>query len=142
FSLIERRPVDVMMLWWKASFEPLDGEPCLILASSIQKHLYHPKPRRNDERQMPRLFRSLHDIAKSFERPGLIGFSKTPSFKDMHADAVCVGADALAPGPFDQDAKFFARKPQGIFFRGLLQPAHNLSGFHPSAVQPDQQALA
>src|SRR6185312_10144355 len=142
FSLSERRTVDVLTFGWKAPFESLNGETCLIVASSMQEHLYHPKPCRNDKRQMPHLFRSLNDISKSFERRRLIGFSKTPSFKHMHADAVCIGADAFAPSPFDQGADLFARELQEMLFRSLLEAAHNLSGFRPSAVQSDQQAHA
>src|SRR6476660_3329245 len=131
-----------MTFEWKASFELLDGQTCLIIASRLQEQIHQPEGGRNNVGSMPRLLRTLHDIPQSFDRRDRIGFPEAPSFEQMHADAVCVGTDALAPGSLDQRAELFGRQPDRILFRRLLHPAHELSGFRPSAVESDQQALA
>ena len=91
-----------MSFWRKAFLELLNGQTCLIVAARLQEQIHQPERGRNNVGSMPRLLRALHDIPQSFDGCGPISVPKAPSFEQTHADAVCVGTDALAPGSLDQ----------------------------------------
>jgi len=105
-----------MTLEWKASFELLDSQAYLFVAARLQKQIHQPEGGRNNVGNMPRLFCALHDIPQSFDRRGPIGFPKAPSFEQTHADAVCVGTDALAPRSLTNSQTSSDDSRTGCFF--------------------------